>query len=66
MKSLLSTNKRKDMGIFKILTLFLKIWKISIIKRADRIGDKADPWPTPIFVLNKEEMKPFYKYFSTH
>ena len=37
------------------------MWKIGVIKRADKIGDNADPWPTPISAEKKDELKPFYE-----
>ena len=50
------------MGIFSIFRHFSKERKTEDKQRADRIGDKADPWPIPMLILNKGEMKSFQRY----
>jgi len=61
MNSPSSINKRKETGIFRFFILFLKMWKIRAIKRADKIGDSANPWPTPISTEKKDEVNLFHK-----
>jgi len=61
MKSLLSTKEINDIEIFKFFTLFSKIWKIRVIKRADRIGDRAEPCSISIFALKGGKIKLFHK-----
>ena len=46
----------------RFFDLFSKMWNIGAIYKADKMGDKADPYSTPISALNKEEMKLFYIY----
>ena len=57
----LSTKERKETGIFRFFILFSKMWKIGAMKRADRMGESADPWPTPIFAEKKDKVKPFHE-----
>ena len=43
----LSTNERIEIGIFRFLRCFSRIYKNSMRYKADRMGERADPWPTP-------------------
>jgi len=60
-KSPLSTNQRKNIGIFKFFALLSNIWKIGEMKRADKIEDRTDPWPTPTSALREGNIKLFHK-----
>ena len=51
-----------DTGIFKIFNYFSRIWRIGDKYKADRIGERANSWPTPILTLKKGEEKLFQKY----
>jgi len=62
-KSLSSTNNRNEIGNFRFLTCFSKMWKIEDKQRAEKIGNKTEPCPTPTLILKKEEEKFFYKYW---
>ena len=42
-----STNKRIETGIFRFLRHFSRIYKNRVRYKADRMGERADPWPTP-------------------
>ena len=61
MKSLLSTNKRKETGIFRFFILFSKVWKIGVIKRADKMGDSTNSWPASTSVVRRDKVKPFHE-----
>ena len=62
MKSPLSTKERMEIGIFRFLILFPKIWKTGERYKAERIRERIDLWPTPISTLEKREEKLFQKY----
>ena len=61
-KRLLSTNDRMEFGIFKFNKCFSRIWKIGERYKVDKIGERTEPWPTPISTLQKREEKSFHKY----
>ena len=42
MKRPLSTKERMEIGIFRFLILFLKIWRMEERYKAKRIGERAD------------------------
>ena len=48
----MSTNEIK---IFKFFKCFSKIWKIGERYKAERIGARADSYPTPMSTLKKEK-----------
>jgi len=48
-----------ETGIFRFLALFLKIWKIREIYKANKTWDKAEPCPTPTSTLKNREEKLF-------
>ena len=62
-KSLSSTKKITEIGIFRFFNLFSKVWKIKKRYKTNKIGDKAEPYPTPISILKREEEKLFQRYF---
>jgi len=56
-----STNERIKTGILRILRQFLRIYKKGERYKADKTGERADPWPTPTFTSNVEDGKPFHR-----
>ena len=61
-KSPSSTNKIIEIGVFKIFKIFnhfLRIWKIGERYKVERIGERAEPCPTPTLILQKEDVNPF-------
>jgi len=58
---LLSTNERIETGILRFLTQFLRIYKKGERYKANKIGERADSWPTPTFTSNVGDGKLFYK-----
>ena len=48
-----STNEKVETGILWILRCFSRIYKKGKRYKADKIGERADPWPTPMFTSNK-------------
>ena len=61
-KSSSSTKERNETGIFRFFALFSKIWKIREKYNAERIGESTEPWPTPMSMQKKGEVKLFQKY----
>ena len=59
----LSTKDTNETGIFRLLALFLKIWKMGERYRTDKMGNKADPCPIPTSTLKNGEEKLFHKYW---
>ena len=54
-KRLLSTKERMEMGIFRIFKQFSRIWRTEARYKADEMGDRAEPCPTPTLTLKKGE-----------
>ena len=46
-------------GIFRFFKHFSRIWKTGEIYKADKIGDRAKPWPMPMSTLKRWEEKLF-------
>jgi len=40
----------------------LNIFIIGARYKADRIGERVEPWPTPTFTLKGGKVKEFYEY----
>ena len=55
-----STNERIEMGIFKIFNHFSRIYRNGVRYKAKRIGERADPWPTPTLTSKLGEEKLFH------
>ena len=55
------TNKRIETGILRFLRQFSRIYKKEERYKANKTGERADPWPTPMFTLNVGDGKPFYR-----
>ena len=56
-----STNERIETRIWRFLRRFSRIYKKGERYKADRIGERADPWPTPMFTSNVEDGKLFHR-----
>jgi len=54
-----STNKRIEIGIFRFLRCFSRIYKNEVRYKADRMGERADLWPTPMLTSKTGECKSF-------
>jgi len=54
-----STKERMEMGIFRILRCFSRIYKNGVKYKAERIGERADPWLTPMFTSKFGDIKLF-------
>jgi len=54
-----STKERTEMGIFRILRCFSRMYKNGVKYKAERIGERADPWPTPMLTSKSEDVKSF-------
>ena len=48
------------MGIFRFFNHFSRIYKNRVRYKAKRIGERADPWPTPTLTPKVEEEKSFH------
>jgi len=46
-----STKERKETGILRFFKCFSRIWKTDKIYKADKMGEKANPYPTPTSML---------------
>ena len=62
MKSPLSTNRRKEIGIFRFFVLFSKMWKRGERYKVERIGESTEFWPTSTLQEKKDEVNSFYLY----
>jgi len=62
MKSLLSTKEITETGICRFFDLCSKMWKTGNKYNTNRIGERAEPWLTPILTLKKGTEKLFQKY----
>ena len=49
-----STNDKIETGIFRIFNHFSRMWRMRDKYRADIIGERANPWPTPTSTLKKK------------
>jgi len=49
-----------EMGIFKFFRHFSKIYNKRERYKVDKIGERAEPWPTPIFMLKIDDKKLFH------
>jgi len=54
-----STNERMKMGIFRFLRCFSRIYKNGVRYKAERIGERADSWPTPMLTSKSRDCKSF-------
>jgi len=49
-------------SLLRFLILFLNVFIIGARYNADRIGERAEPWPMPMFTLKGGDMKEFHEY----
>ena len=56
---LLFMKERMEMEIFRFLRYFSRIYKNGVKYKAERIGERADPWPTPMLTLKSGDIKSF-------
>ena len=54
-----STKERIEMGIFRILRCFSRIYKNGVKYKAERIGESADPCPTLMLTSKSGDIKSF-------
>ena len=54
-----SMNKRMEIRIFRFLRRFSRIYKNRVRYKADKMGERADPWPTPTLISKSGECKLF-------
>jgi len=57
----LSMNERIEIGILRFLRHFSRICKNRERYKANKIGKRADPWPTPTLTLKFGEGRSFHK-----
>ena len=62
-KSPSSTKERIEIGILRFLNLFSKMYRSSEIYNVDKMGERADLWPTPTLMSKKGDERLFHKYF---
>ena len=55
-----STKERIEMGIFIFFKCFSRIYKKGVRYKAERIGERADPWPTPTLTSKLGEENLFH------
>jgi len=56
-----STNKRIEIGILRFLRRFSRMCKNGERYKADKIGERADPWPTLTLTSKLGENRLFHK-----
>jgi len=56
-----STKEMIETGILRFLRCLSRMYKKGERYKADRIGERADPWPTPIFTLKVGDEKSFHR-----
>ena len=61
MNNPLFTKERNKTRMFKFFILFSKIWKIEVIRMADKTRESADFWPISTSIEKKGKIKPFHK-----
>ena len=50
-----------ETGILRFFRSFSKIYRKGERYKADKIGERADPWPTSMFMLKTGEEKLFHR-----
>ena len=58
-----STKEIKEIGIFRFFRCFSREWKTEERYKAESIGDRAEPFPTPTLKLKEGEIKSFQQYW---
>jgi len=54
-----SMKERMEVGIFRFLRRFSRIYKNGDRYKAERIEERADPWPNPTLTLKSGDSKLF-------
>ena len=54
-----STKERMEMGIFRFLRCFSRMYENGDKYKAKRIGERIDPWPTSMLTSKSEDSKSF-------
>jgi len=49
-------------SLLRFLILFLNVFIIGTRYNADKMGERAKPWPMPMFTLKEVEVKEFHEY----
>ena len=57
----LFTKERMETGIFRFIRCFSRIYKREVRYKADKIGERADPWPTPMLTVNDRDDRSFHR-----
>jgi len=55
--------ERMEIGILRFLNLFSRIYRSGERYNMDKMGDSADPWPTPTLISKEGDERLFHKYF---
>ena len=50
-----------EIGILRFFRHFSRIYRNRERYKADKIGERADPWPTPMFMLKMGKEKLFHR-----
>ena len=56
----LSTNERIEIGIFRFFNCFSRIYKNRVRYKDERMGERADSWPTLTLTSNIGEERSFH------
>ena len=56
-----STKERMETGIFRFIRRFSRIYKREVRYKANKIGERADPWPTLMLTVNDGDDRLFYR-----
>jgi len=56
-----SIKERMETGIFRFIRHFSRIYKTGVRYKADKIGERADPWPTLMLTVNDGDDKSFHR-----
>ena len=48
-----STKESKEVWRLRLLSCFSKMWRKEAKYKAERMGDRAKPWPTPMLTSTK-------------
>ena len=61
MKSPLSTKEMIETGILRFFRHFSKVNRKEERYKANKMGERAESWPTPMFILKIGEEKLFHR-----
>jgi len=57
------TNDKIEIFKSRFLRHFSKVWRNGARYKAEKIWERANPWPTLMLMLTEEDEKLFQKYF---